>query len=441
MKTTRITVFVIAVCLTTGVLVAADCRFPSDCGPAQYCAKDPGQCDGPGVCRNRPDYCITIFDPVCGCNGQTYGNACEAAAAGVNVAYKGSCAKTCKPGFGCGPDYYCYLQSCIATSGVCIKRPAACLDVWDPVCACDGKTYSNACYAAMAGATVARPGPCETLCGANGDCPLSQFCYFEDCLAKTGICTDFPLVCPDVWMPVCGFDGQTYGNDCQARMAGVSVAYQGECKEKTCSSNENCGDGNYCRFAKCGDAAGTCQPRPVACPAVWDPVCGCDRKTYGNDCEAAVAGVSIRSRGECPPPGPTVVMKEPATMDDDVHTGPTGVDRLRVLFSEPVVFVPEDITVVDENGNSIPVSTDGSGTAILTIVWPQPLMHDRYTVTIRDSVVSAAANTPIDGDRDGFSGGPAVIVMEHRQRADLDNNNRIDLADLVRIAEIWLWSE
>lgn len=441
MKTTHITAFAVVGFLMTGIVQAADCQFPFDCGPGQYCAKEPGQCDGPGECRNRPTYCLMVWDPVCGCDGQTYGNDCQAAAAGVNVAYKGICFRTCKPGIGCGPEYYCYLQTCDGSSGLCTKRPSACLDVWDPVCGCDGRTYGNACYAAMAGANVARSGPCQSHCSATGDCSLNQFCYFEDCRIETGVCKDRPLGCPDVWDPVCGCDGRTYGNACDAAMAGVSVAYQGECKDNPCSSNEDCGDGNYCHFANCGDAIGTCRQRPQACPAIADPVCGCDGRTYGNACEAAAAGVSIRSKGICPPPGPTVAMMEPKTMDDDVHTGPTGVDRLRVLFNEPVVFVPEDIAVVNEKGDSIPVTADGSGTAILILVWPQPLMHNRYTVTIRDTVVSAAGNIPIDGDQDGFSGGAAVIVMEHRRRGDMDNNNRIDLADLVRIAEIWLWSE
>ena len=47
----------------------------------------------------------------------------------------------------------------------CIDRKkidpnAVCIEIYEPVCGCDGKTYPNSCYAAKAGVTKWTPGEC-----------------------------------------------------------------------------------------------------------------------------------------------------------------------------------------------------------------------------------------------------------------------------------------
>lgn len=66
------------------------CTTNEDCDAADYCASDVS-CDEPGECVARPVLCPLVFDPVCGCNGTTYSNSCEAAAAGVRVDFDGAC--------------------------------------------------------------------------------------------------------------------------------------------------------------------------------------------------------------------------------------------------------------------------------------------------------------------------------------------------------------
>lgn len=54
-------------------------------------------------------------------------------------------------------------------AGQCAPMPEICLDVWIPVCGCDGKIYSNTCYAARQGVNVLSDDGCEITSGQITD--------------------------------------------------------------------------------------------------------------------------------------------------------------------------------------------------------------------------------------------------------------------------------
>ena len=51
----------------------------------------------------------------------------------------------------------------------------------------------------------------------------------EGCIDKSKICDS--CACLEIYAPVCGCDGETYGNSCMATNRGITILKKGECKK------------------------------------------------------------------------------------------------------------------------------------------------------------------------------------------------------------------
>ena len=128
------------------------CRQATDCSADEYCAFDPPLCSRgarPGTCQPRPRSCSSQKDPVCGCDGKLYDNACRASRAGVDRSLLEHCEQQPLDFIRCGDRYcdaktsYCeiYLSDVLEPPSdyECKPLPASCLpnsSARAPACDC-----------------------------------------------------------------------------------------------------------------------------------------------------------------------------------------------------------------------------------------------------------------------------------------------------------------
>jgi hypothetical protein len=133
----------------------------------------------------------------------------------------------------CGQDEFCDYpdNKCGAADGLgnCIPRPGVCDKNLDPVCACDGKVYSNACSAAAAGVDVSTMGSCmapqgQFACGPKFCASGKQYCQ-RSVSDVSGVpdsygCVPLPNACGSAPSCAC-LAGVACGSYCKADARGA----------------------------------------------------------------------------------------------------------------------------------------------------------------------------------------------------------------------------
>ena len=121
---------------------------------------------------------------------------------------------------------------------------------YDPVCGCNGVTYSNSCVAYYDGGVTS---------WTTGECGSITSCINPSLIDSTAIC-------PTIFEPVCGCDSVTYSNSCVAEnYAGVTTWTPGPCSAHiqmadSCSNLAGINFGLCDQFLGYGIINGICIP-------------------------------------------------------------------------------------------------------------------------------------------------------------------------------------